>query len=188
MIGTIDRLMELIDKHGVWTFIIFVVIVFVLLNEAVTIYDHLANRFGWSTKKSREKAANAQKLSEHDESLTMMKQEMQEMKNELSCVNVGLQDIKETMEVEREKSNARERNSIRDKLLANWRYFTSPEHNPTYSWSEMEADSFWEMYRDYKELHGNHFVESKVVPDMQSLAVIPMSEVEKLTGMMKSRK
>lgn len=82
----------------------------------------------------------------------------------------------------------RERNKARDRLLQSYRYFTSKEKNPMLAWSEMEADSFWKIFKDYEELDGNGHVHSEVKPAMRNLEVIPMHEVEKISELMRSRR
>ena len=39
-----------------------------------------------------------------------------------------------------------ERNKLRDRLLQSYRFYTNPQTNPTQSWSQMEAEAFWELY------------------------------------------
>lgn len=87
-----------------------------------------------------------------------------------------------------EKSNReREQNKIRDRLLQSYRYYSSKEKNPQQAWSEMEADAFWQMYKDYKELGGNGHIHTEVVPVMRSMEVIPMSEPDQIAELMHSR-
>ena len=82
----------------------------------------------------------------------------------------------------------RERNKLRDRLLQSYRYFTSKEKNPMLAWSEMEAEAFWKIFKDYEELDGNGHVHSEVQPAMRNLEVIPMHEVEKISELMHSRR
>ena len=81
----------------------------------------------------------------------------------------------------------RERNKCRDTLLQNFRYFTSKEKNPMQAWTRMEAEAFWELFRDYEEMDGNGYVHSEVQPAMNLLDIIEMNDVEKITELMKSR-
>lgn len=52
----------------------------------------------------------------------------------------------------------RERNSLRDRLLQSYRYYTSLEHNPLGEWTKLECESFCELYDDYVEAGGNGYV------------------------------
>ena len=82
----------------------------------------------------------------------------------------------------------REKNTIRAKLLDEYRLFTDESKNPMLAWSEMEHHAFFELERDYEELGGNDYVHSTVIPAMNELAVIPMSDKQALTTLMHSRK
>jgi hypothetical protein len=82
----------------------------------------------------------------------------------------------------------REKNAIRAKLLDEYRLFTDETKNPMLAWSEMEHHAFFELVRDYEDLNGNDYVHSTVIPAMNSLAVIPMSDKQQLLKLMNSRK
>lgn len=82
----------------------------------------------------------------------------------------------------------REKNALRAKILNEYRVFTDTEKNPMKAWSEMEHHSFFELVKDYEELHGNDYVHSEVLPAMNKLAVISMSDLVTLEKMYKSRK
>lgn len=82
----------------------------------------------------------------------------------------------------------RERNAIRAKLLDEYRLFTDEYKNPMQAWSEMEHHAFFELVRDYEDLHGNDYVHSTVIPAMNELVVIPMSDKHELLKLMSSRK
>ena len=73
----------------------------------------------------------------------------------------------ETME---EHDKRRERNSLREKLLQSYNYYVI--NNPSKSWTNMEAEAFWELYRDYEGAGGNGFIKSTVKPAMESLKII----------------
>lgn len=70
-----------------------------------------------------------------------------------------------------EQDKRRECNKLRDMLLQNYRYYTNKERNPSQSWSKMEAEAFWELFRDYEELGGDGYMHTEVQPAMQRLAV-----------------
>lgn len=82
----------------------------------------------------------------------------------------------------------REKNSIRAKLLDEYRLFTDDSKNPMLAWSEMEHHAFFELVKDYEDLQGNDFVHSTVLPAMNELAVVPMSDKHSLLQLMSSRK
>ena len=82
----------------------------------------------------------------------------------------------------------REKNAIRAKLLDEYRLFTDASKNPLLAWSEMEHHAFFELVRDYEDLNGNDYVHSTVIPAMNALAVVPMSDKQSLLKLMNSRK
>lgn len=107
----------------------------------------------------------------------------------------ALTDIKENMLTNREILNERldhledrEKNAIRAKLLDEFRLFTDEHKNPMQAWSEMEHHAFFKLVSDYEALHGNDYVHSDVLPAMNRLEVIPMSNKEKLLELMQSRR
>lgn len=82
----------------------------------------------------------------------------------------------------------REKNSIRAKLLDEYRLFTDETKNPMLAWSEMEHHAFFELVRDYEDLHGNDYVHSTVIPAVNELVVIPMADKKGLAELMTSRR
>ena len=82
----------------------------------------------------------------------------------------------------------REKNSIRAKLLDEYRLFTDETKNPMLAWSEMEHHAFFELVRDYEDLKGNDYVHSTVIPAVNELAVIPMADKKGLAELMASRR
>lgn len=88
----------------------------------------------------------------------------------------GLKQMQEEISVKlvqmEETSKRRERNKLRDRLLQNYRYYTNMETNPSQSWSRMESDAFWELFRDYEDAGGNGYVHTEVLPAMQKLKIV----------------
>lgn len=81
----------------------------------------------------------------------------------------------------------REKNALRSKILDLHRTFTNKKMNPMLAWSEMERDSFFKLVKDYESLHGNDYVHSVVIPDMNELVVIIMSDKASLAELYHSR-
>ena len=100
----------------------------------------------------------------------------------------AIKNLQNRMEEIEATTQKRERNKLRDRLLQSYRYFTSEEKNPLQAWSEMEADAFWEIFGDYEKMGGNGHVHSEVQPAMRRLEVIPMTEPERITELMQSRR
>ena len=82
----------------------------------------------------------------------------------------------------------REKNALRAKILDEYRLFTDDSKNPMLAWSEMEHHAFFELVRDYEDLGGNDFVHSVVLPAVNELNVVSMSDKPALAELMRSRK
>lgn len=82
-----------------------------------------------------------------------------------------------------DKLEKREKNALREKLLDEYRLMTSDKLNPSKCWSEMEHHAFFELVSDYEDLGGNDYVHSIVIPEVNALMVIPMSDTEALKKM-----
>ena len=82
-----------------------------------------------------------------------------------------------------DKLEKREKNALREKLLDEYRLMTSDKLNPSKCWSEMEHHAFFELVSDYEDLGGNDYVHSIVIPEVNALMVIPMSDTEGLKKM-----
>ena len=81
----------------------------------------------------------------------------------------------------------RERNSLRAKILDEYRLYTDERKNPLKAWSEMEHHSFFKLVEDYESLGGNDYVHRTIVPAMNELDVISMSDSDKLKELYQSR-
>ena len=92
---------------------------------------------------------------------------------------------KQVLNMRLDRLEKREKNSIRATLLDEHRLFTDETKNPMLAWSEMEHHAFFELVDDYEELNGNDYVHSTVIPDMNKLVVIPMSDKQMLLKLMK---
>lgn len=81
----------------------------------------------------------------------------------------------------------REKNRIRAALIREYNLFTNPQKNPMLAWSEMEHDAFFKQVDDYEDLKGNDYIHSEVLPAMNKLTIIPMTDVATLESMFKLR-
>ena len=99
----------------------------------------------------------------------MLEAEMQELR-------VMIQDDKDRLTRMEEQEKRRECNKLRDMLLQNYRYYTNKDQNPSQTWTRMECEAFWELFRDYEELGGNGYMHTEVQPAMERLIVIDLSQ------------
>ena len=100
----------------------------------------------------------------------------------------GVMDNQNVLNERLDRLEKREKNSIRAKLLDEYRLFTDEVKNPLLAWSEMEHHAFFELVRDYEDLHGNDYVHSTVLPAINELEVVPMSDKKRLLELMNSRR
>lgn len=97
-------------------------------------------------------------------------------------------DIQKQLEKIEADNLRREQSKLRDRLLQSYRYYASTEKNPMQAWSEMEADAFWNILKEYEGTGGNGHIHTEVKPTMRKLEVIPMHESERIAILMNSRK
>lgn len=95
-----------------------------------------------------------------------------ELEDENCAVRKDIQALTKRIEKMEEDTKRRERNKIRDRLLQNYRYYTNTETNPKQSWSRMEADAFWELFKEYEENGGDGYMHSEVQPAMNKLTIV----------------
>ena len=100
----------------------------------------------------------------------------------------GVKDNQNILNDRLDRLEKREKNALRQKILQEHRIFTDETTNPMRAWTEMEHHSFFELVKDYEELGGNDYVHSEVIPAMNKLRVIPMSDRTALYELMNSRK
>lgn len=81
----------------------------------------------------------------------------------------------------------REKNALRAKILDEYRLYTDERKNPMKAWSEMEYHSFFKLVEDYESLGGNDYVHKTIIPAMNELDVIRMSDSDKLKELYQSR-
>ena len=110
------------------------------------------------------------------------------LKNEIEKLNIQQNTFAERLEKMDKQNRERELNKIKDRLLQSYRYYTSIEKNPLQAWTRMEAQSFWDLFKEYEKLGGNGYMHSEVQPEMNKLEIIEMDDVEKLRKLFEHRK
>ena len=95
----------------------------------------------------------------------MLQAEISELKTQQQ------ENTKRLIEIE-ERRDRQKRNELRDTLLRNFRYYTNKHTNPEQTWTRVESETFWELYKDYEETGGNGYMHTDVVPVMQLLTVV----------------
>ena len=110
-------------------------------------------------QQSLDKQANIeQHFNEIDKKIDNLIELINEQRKEINAQHEETRDIK--------------KNELREKLLQMYRTYTSKDLNPEQEWSEMEAEVFWDLFKDYEKLGGNGFMHNTVKPAMQTLKVV----------------
>lgn len=139
---------------------------------------------------SLEAAVNA--LPEYRAQSLQIQQQLQSSDKDILnlCTEIknGVVDNQKILNERLDRLEKREKNAIRAKLLDEYRLFTDESKNPMLAWSEMEHHAFFELVRDYEDLHGNDYVHSTVIPAINELEVVPMSDKARLLELMTSRR
>ncbi len=120
------------------------------------------------------------------QSLQIQAQLQQSDKNILAVCD-SIKTIGEKLNERLIELERREKNTLRKKILDEYRLYTDEHKNPQQAWTEMEHHSFFKLVEDYESLGGNDYVHSVVLPAMNELDVIPMSELQKIKDLYNSR-
>lgn len=98
---------------------------------------------------------------------------MQEyFQKEIDELKFSVEEIKEAVRILQEDEHKRDKNKLRDRLLQSYRYYMNREQNPKREWTKMEAEAFWELFKDYESLGGNGYIHTVVQPAMNLLTVV----------------
>ena len=152
------------------------VFLFLIYHE---IKKYVAAKIKMQQEKAAEESEQKRKLEEaysvtqkypayHQESIQIrasLQQEIQDVNNRFDTIMKRLEEIEE-------QNKKRECSKLRDMLLQNYRYYTSLQHNPSQTWTKMESEAFWELFKEYEEAGGNGYMHTDVQPAMERLLVV----------------
>lgn len=108
------------------------------------------------------------------QSLEIQKQ----LNDDIKALRTGQEENNRRLNQMEDDMKRRKRNELKDKLLQSYRYYSNHVHNPAQTWTVMEADAFWSLFKDYEDMGGNGFVHSIIQPAMNKLTVVQMDEVK----------
>lgn len=155
----------------------------------------LAFFVGVVIKAYRVVVTNHDYFQDKEKTLEDIKEDLKEIKQKQEVLTIEVKDIKaEQLELKKHQKEFEETkkeydlNKLRDRLLQSYRYYSSLDRNPQQAWSEMEKEAFDKLFHDYESLGGDGFLHTTVEPAMAALEVISMSDTERFTELMKSRK
>lgn len=116
-----------------------------------------------------------------------LRAEQSEIVKLCKAMNTTIENMDARLIQTQKQANEREMNDLRQKLINEYRLFTSPVKNPMKAWSEMEYKAFMSQVKDYESLGGNDYIHKTVLPAVNDLEVVAMDDENRLTEMMNSR-
>ena len=94
------------------------------------------------------------------------------LEGEIQEIREGLQAMMTRFDEIEQQNKKRECSKLRDMLLQNYRYYNNEKQNPSQSWTKMESEAFWELFREYEEAGGDVYMHTVVQPEMERLMVV----------------
>lgn len=116
-----------------------------------------------------------------------LKAEQSEIVKLCKAMNSTIESMDARLIQTQKQANEREKNDLRQKLINEYRLFTSPVKNPMRAWSEMEYKAFMSQVKDYESLGGNDYIHNTVLPAINDLEIVPMGDEDRLKEIMNSR-
>ena len=177
-------------------FVIFLIVAFLVgaiilvykfrdgIKEFLEDYRHRENRKEEMQKKFESYDAEIQHLKKHHEEdmeenykrqLGYREQSLEKQESiekHFSEIDSKIDNLIQMVNAQHEETREIKRNELREKLLNMYRFYTSIEQNPKQEWNEMEAEVFWDLFKDYEKLGGNGFMHNTVKPAMKALKVV----------------
>ena len=154
------------------------------IKEFLEDYRHRENRKEEMQKKFESYDTEIQYLKKHHEEdmeenyqrqLGYRQQSLEKqasIEKHFSDIDSKIDNLIQMVNAQHEETREIKRNELREKLLSMYRFYTSIEQNPKQEWNEMEAEVFWDLFKDYEKLGGNGFMHNTVKPAMNALKVV----------------
>lgn len=152
------------------------------------IRDYLIKKYEADKEKDKELKEALEAVRKYPEYRQQSIKIQEKLENEIQELRKAQDEHTQRLIAMEEDSQRRERNKLRDRLLQNYRYYTSKEHNPLQAWTRMESETFWECFSDYEKMNGNGYMHTVVQPEMNLLTIIEMDDAENIAELMHSRK
>lgn len=157
----------------------------------IVAYRKLKDNIIGSYKERKQQKDDIKKALDGVETIPTIQSSLEAADNKIidTCKKIqdGVNENQKILNKRLDKLEGRERNALRAKILEMHRLFTSKKRNPMQAWTEMERDAFNELIRDYESLNGNGHVHTVVIPEMNMLRVIHMTDLESLAELFHSR-
>ena len=164
----------------------------------VFVYKKLEAKIIGNHEERRQQKADIEEALEGVRNLPKYRQQSKDIQAELkkaddaileTCkeIQAGIDRNQEILNERLDNLEERERNALRAKILDMHRTVTSKKMNPMQAWTEMERDAFFDLIRDYESLNGNGHIHTVVIPEMNLLKVIYMTDKEAIGELFHSR-
>ena len=188
---------EFLDTFGTLTVSIVVEIIIAVVGIIIA-YKKLRDKIIGSYEERKQQKDDIKEALDGVRALPLYRQKSLEIQKSLkdtdnkileTCQKIqnGVNENHRILNERLDRLEDRERNALREKILQMHRMFTSVKRNPMQAWSEMERDSFNELIKDYESLNGDGHVHTVVIPDMNKLRVILMTDANALAELFHSR-
>lgn len=149
--------------------------------------EYLVKRHDAETEKDKQLHEALDAVKKYPEYRKQSIEIQQKLEGEIQGIRKAQEESTKRLEKMENDMQRRERNKLRDRLLQNYRYFTSKEKNPLQAWTTMEAEAFWELFKDYEDMNGNGYVHTDVQPAMNLLEKVELDDIDRVAELMKSR-
>ena len=170
--------------------IVFIMAVVFILLSYKKFRDYLLKKHDLEIKKHEIEEQRDEKIKEALESVKKypeyrqqsiqiqqsMEDEIQGLRDEIKTIKDAIKEHAALLAAMKDQNDRRDRNKLRDLLLQHYRHYTNKENNPSQTWSKMEAEAFWELFRDYEDAGGDGYMHTVVQPEMERLAIVDVKK------------
>lgn len=192
-----DNLVKALESTGLGNLnlisLIIIIAAFIFLYKAYKKFEE-AIVSHHDTEEEKEKKINEayEKVQKYEEHRTHDREQSREIQKQLNAAIEGLAkqlgSTIEKLDSMDERIRGYELASVRNQLMQYYRYYADKSDNPMGAWTEMESEAFFELFKSYEALGGDGYMHKIVEPAMLALDIIPMTDSERISELMKSRK
>ena len=169
-------------------------VVQIILAAAFLVYigkkfrDYLIKRYDAEQEKDTQLHEALESVRKYPEYRKQSIDIQQKLEGEIQNIRALQEENIKRIDAMEKRTQKLERNKLRDRILQSFRYYTSKDKNPMQAWTRMEAEAFWELFRDYENMGGNGYVHTEVQPAMNLLSLVEMEDTESVSHLMNSRR
>ena len=171
-----DEFINLFGHITVSNIIYFILACGFVYKVYTTIRDFFANKAEDDIRHKQEILDMIDAVKELTKDKTKMLETQKAMQTQLVQLYSAQQANSERLTQLETNINNRERNKLRDRILQSYRYYTNKEANPSQTWTRMEAEAFWELFKDYEDAGGNGYIHTVVQPAMECLTIVEIGK------------